>query len=100
MGRGRTWTKQEEARFAEMYAAGATDQEVAKALARSVSAVQMHRYHRGITVRRYINMTPTCVAAIDRARERGWTWRQIGEALSFNAWSLRSRYAMAKGAKR
>lgn len=99
MGRGRTWKSDEKMRFAEMYIAGATDSEVAEALGRSITAVQSRRHQQGITVRRYISMTPACVAAIDRARGRGWTWRRIGNALGFSAWSLRRRYAIAKGAK-
>ena len=99
MGRGRTWTEQEEERFAEMYAAGATDREVAEALGRSVTAVQMHRYRAGLTVRRFIDMEPAHVAAIDRARAMGWTWRRIGAKLGWNPWCLRRRYKMAKGAK-
>ena len=99
MGLGRTWTSQEEERFAKMFAAGATDQEVAEALRRSTKAVQAHRYKNGLTVRRYIDMEPAHVAAIDRARAMGWTWRQIGAKLGFNPWCLSRRYKMAKGAK-
>ena len=99
MGRGRTWTDEEDELFLSMVASGYTDVEIAIKLDRSYHAVQARRYRHGIIKRKYLDMTTNRVNAIEQARERGWTWQQIGDKLGFHPWVLSRRYRMAKGAK-
>lgn len=99
MGRGPRWTTGDHRRLRELVAQGATDEQIAKAMGRTVQAIESMRYREGITRRRVIVMDDKMMRRIEFAREKGATWAQIAKAAGgYDAGALRKRYLGARRA--
>ena len=100
MGRGPDWTTGDHKRLRELVAQGATDEQIAQTMGRTVQAIESMRYREGITRRRYIVMDDRMVRRIEFAREKGATWAQIGRAAGFHSGALAARYRQAAEAQK
>ena len=95
MGRGPDWTTGDHKRLRELVAQGATDEQIAKAMGRTMQAIESMRYREGITRRRVIVMDDKMMRRIEFARDKGATWAQIGRAAGFHSGTLAARYRQA-----
>ena len=100
MGRGLSWSDEDQARLRELVAQGKTDIQIAGLMHRTEQAITSMRWRERITRRRYLELTPKLMGEITWCRNHGKTWKQIGAILGFHPYYLSSVYAKALEAQK